>query len=180
VITGLTEDIERLQQNQSEEFPGMMIEGVLLKEKAAAGAAILELCKSSKDSAEKEIGSYKGFAMLLSFDTFNRRFNLTLKGVTSNVVELGADVHGNITRIENVLDGLSQRLEVQAEKLNELVRQIDAEIGRPFEQEAELMEKSERLAAVTALLNLDDRTPDVIDTVPEDSAGQEKTQEPAR
>ncbi|MEG0382424.1 MAG: DEAD/DEAH box helicase family protein [Christensenella sp.] len=183
VITGLKEDIERLQQNQSEEFPGMMIEGVLLKEKAAAGAAILELCKSSKDSAEKEIGSYKGFAMLLSFDTFNRRFNLTLKGVTSNVVELGADVHGNITRIENVLDGLSQRLEVQAEKLNELVRQIDAakaEIGRPFEQEAELMEKSERLAAVTALLNLDDRTPDVIDTVPEDSAGQEKTQETAR
>ncbi|MEG0784809.1 MAG: helicase, partial [Christensenella sp.] len=183
VITGLKEDIERLQQNQSEEFPGMMIEGVLLKEKAAAGAAILELCKSSKDSAEKEIGSYKGFAMLLSFDTFNRRFNLTLKGVTSNVVELGADVHGNITRIENVLDGLSQRLEVQAEKLNELVRQIDAakaEIGRPFEQEAELMEKSERLAAVTALLNLDDRTPDTIDAVPDDKMEQEKTQETAR
>lgn len=177
-VRGLKADMDLLRQHQSEDFPGMEIEGVLFKERAAAGAAIVELCKRAKDSNEREIGTYKGFKMLLSFDTFDRHFKLNCKGTMSHVTELGADALGNMTRIENTLKGVADRAEANEEKLQELRRQMEnakEEIGRPFKQEQELKEKTERLTAVNALLNLGDATPEAVDTTPEET--QEKTQE---
>ena len=116
--------------------------------------------------------------MLLSFDTFDRHFKLNCKGTMSHVTELGADALGNMTRIENTLKGVADRAEANEEKLQELRRQMEnakEEIGRPFKQEQELKEKTERLTAVNALLNLGDATPEAVDTTPEET--QEKTQE---
>lgn len=177
-LRGLKADMEMLMQHQSEEFPGMEIEGVLFKEKAAAGAAIIEICKRINDANEREIGTYKGFKMVLAFDIFEHHFKMTCKGKMSHVTELGADALGNMTRIENTLKGITGKVEANEEKLQELQRQMknaEEEIGRPFKQEQELKEKAERLTAVNALLNLGDTTPEAVDTTPEET--QEKTQD---
>ena len=85
----------------------------------------------------------------------------------SHKVELGTDVFGNIQRIDNALDGFEKRLETEKEKLANINTQYEtakAEAKRPFPQEAELQEKTKRLAAVEALLKMDKKDDNVIDT----------------
>ena len=113
------------------------------------------------------IGDYRGFSMELSFDSFQKLFYVTLVGCLSHKVELGTDVFGNIQRIDNALDGFEKRLETEKEKLANTNTQFEtakAEAKRPFPHEAELQEKTKRLAAVEALLKMDKKDDNVIDT----------------
>lgn len=113
------------------------------------------------------IGDYRGFSMELSFDSFQKLFYVTLVGSLSYKVELGTDVFGNIQRIDNAIDGLEKRLEISKEELANTNTQFEtakAEAKRPFPQEAELQEKTKRLAAVEVLLKMDKKDDNVIDT----------------
>ena len=38
-------------------------------------------------------------------------YKLTIKGAMSHTISLGADIYGNITRMDNVVDGLTKELE---------------------------------------------------------------------
>ena len=105
------------------------------------------------------LGSYRGFQMELSFDSFRNEFDVTLKGAVSHRVALGTDARGNITRLDNALAGIPERLERANEQLNNLYNQQEAakaEVGKPFPQEAELTAKSQRLAELDAALNMED------------------------
>ena len=110
--------------------------------------------------AEKpSVGSYRGFQMELSFDSFRNEFDVTLKGAVSHRVALGTDARGNITRLDNALAGIPERLERANEQLNNLYNQQEAakaEVGKPFPQEAELTAKSQRLAELDAALNMEE------------------------
>ena len=97
--------------------------------------------------------------MELTFDSFRNGFEVTLKGAVSHRVALGTDARGNITRLDNVLAGIPERLERANEQLNNLYNQQEAakaEVGKPFPQEAELTAKSQRLAELDAALNMED------------------------
>ena len=142
-----------------EGFVGMEVGGRHYAEKAEAGDALLALCKETKSTEGIPIGSYRGFAMELSFDTFSKEFQLTLKGEMSHRVSLGADARGNLTRLDNALAGIPGRLEKGVEQLENLQNQQAAareELKKPFPQEAELAEKSARLAELDAALSMDD------------------------
>ena len=92
---------------------------------------------------------------------------MSLKNELSHKVELGTDVFGNIQRIDNAIDGLEKRLEISKEELANTNTQFEtakSEAKRPFPQEAELQEKTKRLAAVEALLKMDKKDDNVIDT----------------
>ena len=92
---------------------------------------------------------------------------MSLKNELSHKVELGTDVFGNIQRIDNAIDGLEKRLEISKEELANTNTQFEtakAEAKRPFPQEAELQEKTKRLAAVEVLLKMDKKDDNVIDT----------------
>ncbi len=54
------------------------------------------------------IGEYAGFAMKVTFDSFNRKFVMSLKGEISHNLEIGSDALGNITRINNVLENMDK------------------------------------------------------------------------
>ena len=139
-------------------FAGMAVRGDTLTDKDNAGAAILEACKEVKGLEDVEIGSYKGFSMRLSFEGF--KHCLTLKGAMSHKVELGQDARGNLTRIENALAQMPERLAATQAQLDNLHRQVEAakaELGKPFPLEAELQTKSARLAELNALLDMDNR-----------------------
>ena len=137
----------------------MEIRGKAYTEKADAGEILLAACKDTKSADPVPLGSYRGFQMELSFDSFRNEFDVTLKGAVSHRVALGTDARGNITRLDNALAGIPERLERANEQLNNLYNQqeaAEAEVGKPFPQEAELAAKSQRLAELDAALNMED------------------------
>ena len=134
----------------------------LQQQKDNAGAAILEAFKDAKGLEPVPIGSYRGFSMSLTVENFGKDFILTLKGRMSHRVELGKDARGNLVRIDNALAQMPERYKTVQGRLENVQAQLataKAELGKPFPQEAELKEKSARLAELNAELNIDDRTP---------------------
>ena len=100
--------------------------------------------------------------MSLTLEDFGREYVLTLNGQMTHRVTLGKDPRGNLTRIDNALNGMSDRLTAVQGKLDSLYSQMEtakAELGKPFPQEAELRTKSARLAELNIALNIDDKTP---------------------
>ena len=96
--------------------------------------------------------------MSLSFDSFSREYRITLRNALSHTVSLGADVHGNITRIDNVLDSFESKLKACEERLENIKNQLESakvEVQKPFAHELELKEKSARLDELNIMLNMD-------------------------
>ena len=163
-LSGFEADMKTLEQHPhpKDGFAGMEVKGDLLTDKDNAGAAILEAFKDAKGLEPVPIGSYRGFAMSLTVENFGKDFILTLKGKMSHRVELGKDARGNLVRIDNALAQMPERYKTVQGRLENVQAQLataKAELGKPFPQEAELKEKSARLAELNAELNIDDRTP---------------------
>lgn len=156
---------------EDSKFPGMTVKDVLYTEKAKAGAAILEACKLMTSPEPQEFGSYMGFYMLFSFDSFNKQYQITLRGALSHTVTLGTDIHGNITRLNNALAEIPKKLEYCREQLKTLRQQMETakeQIDIPFEKEQELQAKSARLAELNILLNMDKHENEVFDGEPDE------------
>lgn len=146
-----------------EGFCGMEVNGTRFTEKSEAGEAILAVCKANQSLEPVPLGSYRGFKMVLIFDSFQKEYQVLLKGEMTHRVPIGTSAAGNILRLDNALAGIPARLEKAEQQLDSLRSQQEAaqaELGKPFPQEAELAEKSARLAELDALLNMDDRGKD--------------------
>ena len=136
----------------------MEVRGDLLTDKENAGAALLDACKEVKGSEPVQIGTYRGFAMSVSFDAFNQEYKLQLKGQMTHRVELGKDPRGNLTRIDNALSSMPDRLQGTKSQLDNLYQQQAAakeEAGKTFPYEEELRAKTARLVELDSELNMD-------------------------
>lgn len=152
-------------------FAGMVVKGVSYTEKAKAGAAILEACKMMTSPEPQELGSYMGFPMLFSFDGFNKQYQISLRGSLSHTATLGTDIHGNITRLNNILAEIPKKLEYCKEQLKTLYQQMETaklQVDIPFEKEEELQAKSARLSELNILLNMDKNENEVLDGEPDE------------
>lgn len=159
-IHGFEADVKTVEEHPqaADGFCGIEIMGRQYAEKVAAGEIILAACKEMKGTNPVPLGSYRGFQMELSFDSLRREFDIVMKGAISHRVTLGTDARGNLTRLENTLSGIPERLEKAQEQLNNLYNQQEAtkaELGKPFTQELELSAKSWRLAELNAALNME-------------------------
>ena len=169
-IKGLEADMEMLaaHPHPADSFAGMEVRGDTLTDKENAGAALLDACKEVKNAEPVQVGSYRGFAMSVSFDAFRQEYTLQLKGQMTHQATLGADPRGNLTRIDNALAQMPQRLESVKAQLDNLYQQQAAakeEVGRPFPYEDELREKSARLTELDMLLNIDSKAPGPQETI---------------
>ena len=168
-ISGMQADIQTAKANlpvDKEQFS--MKEGdKLYTDKKEAGTALVEMCKEIKTvNAPAVIGEYAGFKMAVSFDAFNQKFVMNLKGQLSHNLEVGSDPIGNIARINHALESMPKQLMEAQTKLETVEHQLETarvEVTKPFAQEAELAEKLERLSALNALLNMDEKGNDGID-----------------
>ena len=163
-IAGFEADMKTLAEHPHPDdgFAGMVVRGDVLTDKENAGAALVDAFKEVKGLEPVPIGSYRGFQMSLTLEDFGRDYVLTLKGQMSHRVTLGKDPRGNLTRIDNALNGMADRLATVRSKLDSLYSQMEtakAELGKPFPQEEELRVKSARLAELNIALNIDDKTP---------------------
>ena len=161
-IAGLEADMATLAAHPHPEdgFAGMEVRGDTLTDKENAGAALLDACKEVKGADPVPVGSYRGFTMSVSFDAFRQEYMLLLKGQMTHRATLGTDPRGNLTRIDNALSQMPQRLEAVKNQLDNFYQQqaaAKAEVGKPFPQEQELRDKSARLAELDVLLNMDGR-----------------------
>ena len=161
-IAGLEADMKTLAEHPHPEdgFAGMEVRGDTLTDKENAGAALLDACKEVKGADPVPVGSYRGFAMSVQFDAWKQEYTLLLKGQMTHRATLGTDPRGNLTRIDNALSQMPQRLEAVKNQLDNLYQQqaaAKAEVGKPFPQEQELRDKSARLAELDVLLNMDGR-----------------------
>lgn len=166
-IEGFKKDIELAEKNtpnSDDKFQSMTIKGVTYTDKKQAGDKILELCKNIEKTEKQEIGSYRGFKMELDYEYGS--FHIYLKNELSHSVMLGNDNLGNITRINNEIDGFSFDLKQEQTELENTKIQFEnakEECKRPFKQEQELKEKSKRLDEVNVLLNMNEKDKEVID-----------------
>jgi len=159
-IQGFEADLETLAAHPHPEdgFAGMEIRGDVLTDKENAGAALLDACKEVKGSEPVQIGSYRGFTMSVEFSAWKQEYTLLLKGQMTHRASLGTDPRGNLTRIDNALAQMPQRLEAVKNQLDNLYQQQAAakeEIGKPFPFEDDLRVKSARLVELDTLLNID-------------------------
>lgn len=178
-IEGYRADIDQRKRNtepNEDGFSPMFMPGGTVREKKAAGDAILGLCKSMTSPNPISIGQYRGFDMELSFDTFSREYKITLIHQLRHTVTLGTDIFGNIQRLDNTLGAFEERMAACAEQLENTRVQLEnakAEVHKPFSQEEELKAKSERLNELNAMLNLDKRENEIVD-------GERADEEPSR
>lgn len=167
-IEDMKEDIEVFNNNNTPDnsFEKMNIKGTDFTERKEAGEKIIEICKSMTNPEPLEIGEYKGFKFILSFDTMDRKFYASMKNNLSYKTELGSDPSGNITRIDNVLNGIETRLSSIENNLEDTKKNYESakkEIEKPFPQEDELKTKSKRLDELNIKLNLNNKDKEIID-----------------
>lgn len=184
-IKGLESDIKRYEGDikylsdnytNTDSFSGMVIEGQEYLDKQLAGAKIIDECKTITTDATKQIGKYKGFNMELKFYSFLKEYNLILKRDSTVVVSLGTSDLGNITRIDNALNNISTTLVNATTELENTKTQLEKaklEFGKPFIQEEELKLKQKRLNEVNKLLNMNEKTNEILDDI-DDNFDKEK------
>ena len=181
-IEGFTADMEKYAKNKPEDKEQffMQVGGKPYTDKKEAGTAIIAMCKEIKGiNASADVGEYLGFKLNVTFDSFNNKFVMNVKGAMSHPMEVGTDPLGNITRINNALEAMPAQLEEEQTKLSNVEHQLEtakAEVDKPFPQEAELSEKLERLAELNALLNMDEKGDDAIG-MDDEATEPEKTHE---
>ena len=166
-IAAMEEDTIKLQEYtkiNKDGFSPMTIEGKEYSEKADAGKKLLECTQLLKSMEVKEIGEYRGFKMEISFDSFSKNIKLKLKNKFSYSIDLGTDINGNITRINNCLENIEKDIPLEREKLDNTKFQLQnakEESQKEFPQEQLLKEKLKKLDEINAELKINDTTHEI-------------------
>lgn len=160
IIAGLEADIQTAEAHPHPEegFAGMTLDNKVLSDKEKAGVSLLEASKQATGYDPLQIGSYRGFEMSVTLENFGKDRVLTLTGQLSHRVTLGNDARGNLVRIDNTIKDMPRLLSTSQGQLQNLQEQVEltkAELGKPFPQEAELAQKSQRLAELNSILDMD-------------------------
>ena len=169
-ILNIQSDIKIVEENTNidneEKFSTMILNENQYNTKETAGKAILEICKEKKDIMPELIGEYRGLKMLLGIDRTINTYILFLQGKERYEIELGTDIRGNITRIENCIVGFGKELEDTKAMLEETQRQLDnakEAVKAPFNKEEELKQLSKELEEINLSLNLDEKDKEILD-----------------
>lgn len=159
-IDCLEADLPRLHQYPVKEDQFQItVMGKTYTERKEAGEAVKQACRNVVHrDMEIDLGEFRGFPMRLGFDGLN--FAVTMKGHLTYTAKLSEDILGNITRINNVLERIPQKLKEYREDLEQFKKELESagqEAARPFPQEKELAEKTVRLAELNRQLEHDDK-----------------------
>lgn len=186
-IAGYASDISHrnaLTPDDNEKFR-MTVSEIIYNEKGEAGKALLTALEQVNPRESTNIGQYRGFEMWQSFDSFNHQFKMELRHALNHSMYLGVDPHGNIQRMDNLLEAIEEHMIICEEKCNTLKEQLGnakAELEKPFLFDESLKEKSVRLAELDSLLSMDQKmNPELVeDCQGEESVIREQSDEPER
>jgi N12 class adenine-specific DNA methylase/adenine-specific DNA methylase len=172
LVAALESDLATAQKHPKpadDRFVGIEVKGVFYSEKAEGGQKIIDACQQMSSPDPIRLGTYRGFDLELSFNTMERTYEVKIRGAASRIISLGTDPAGNITRIDNAVEKISERLEAIKAELDGLEKQFEiakVEVKKPFAKEQELKEKTDRLNVLNGLLNVDKRDNELADDEP--------------
>ena len=168
LISNIEKDIQIVNENtkidNEEKFSPMTLSEKTYTKKEDAGKMLLEICKNKGSKEPEDIGEYRGMKMQL--EIVGQDFILELNNNSSYIVKLGSDIHGNITRIDNVITDMSKKLEDNKLKLSTLKQQFEnakVDVKVPFDKEDELAEKTKRLNRLNKELEINEKENEIID-----------------
>ena len=156
-------EIEKKSDKEAvSKFTSLILGGKKYTDKRQAGEFLISKIKSIRKtddfkSEEVKIGEYRNFDLFAYYDSFSNQYKFNLKGEENHYGEFGMNGIGNITRMDNVLDKMPERLEQTIGKLSDTESQLETaklEIGKKFPQDELLKEKTLRLAEVNNLLDM--------------------------
>ena len=164
-VAGHTADLAHVKTHTVESGEGyinpLIVNGNTYTKRNDAGEAVASLLNTVTTSQDsKIIGSYRGFEMHLSFDSWERIHLITLKGEQNYPVRLNDSFSpsGLVTRLDNLLNDLPKYIEQAKQELANNTRQLasakEAAV-KPFAQEEELKTKLARVAELNTQLMLD-------------------------
>ena len=174
LISALESDLATAQEHPKpadDRFVGIEVKGAFCSEKAEGGQKIIDACQQMNSPDPITLGKYRGFGLELSFDTMERTYKVKIRGAASRTISLGTDPAGNITRIDNAIEKISDNLEAVKAELEGLEKQFEVakeEVKKPFSKEQELKEKTDRLNVLNGLLNVDKRDNELADDAPDE------------
>ena len=167
-IAALKEDAETAAAHpqDKENFCGMTIRSMVFDDKKTAGERLILAAKSLPNTEPAVLGEYRGFELSVRYEPVRNEQQAVLKGKSTYSVALGPDPHGNITRLDNLLNGFAERIANAENQLSNLEQQREAaqiEAQKEFPQEEELAQKSARLAELNAQLDVDEKRHDELE-----------------
>lgn len=188
IIISLENDVKTATEHPKptdDHYVGIEVKDAFYSEKADAGKAIIEACKAMTSPDPVPLGNYRSFDLELSFNSFERVYEVKIKGEASRSIALGDDIHGNLTRIDNAVERIPDVLSAKKNELENTEKQFETakvEVEKPFSKEEELKAKTARLDELNILLNLDKRENELADDAPDegDEAPQRKEKEQER
>ena len=119
-------------------FAGMEVRGDVLTDKGkrwCSSVGCLQGGQKLRAGADRQL---PGLCYVGVFDAWRQEYTLLLKGQMTHRASLGTDPRGNLTRIDNALTQMPQRLEATKVQLDDLYQQQAAakeEVGKPFPYE---------------------------------------------
>lgn len=156
-VSAYQKDVEHIKSSRN---AGCELKGILYADKMDAGKALMSVIKTINSESPVLVGSYCGFSLSLSFDAFSDTYYAHLSHSQGYKVTMGEDIRGNITRLDNFLGGLPDKLENCRNQLQDAKRQLEtaaAEAEKPFEKEEELKNKMTRFQQLKVDLKIDER-----------------------
>ncbi|MCI8643106.1 MAG: N-6 DNA methylase [Lachnospiraceae bacterium] len=164
-INILRKDLETYRANKPEEFR-MVVGGREYTERAKAAEHFL-ICTRRlgvETGASMEVGSYAGFSVRL-VRKFRDDVEIQLCGKGVYQADCGESELGNITRIVNLAERLTERLEDQKAELENLKLQMETakrEYGKPFPEEERLLELQKKKVQLDLALEFKDGGEDMV------------------
>jgi hypothetical protein len=158
-IEAIKKDIDNVEPQGSGEnkFTSITIFGEKIFDKKIVGEKLLEAVKTVKINDNKVIGSYRGMDLEVGYNFLTNEHNFSLNGATKHYGELGTSAEGNITRLDNVIEKMPDKITRLEEKLVATKGQLEnakEELAKPFEKAEELKTKVLRLAELNQLLDM--------------------------
>ena len=164
-IRNITNDIELRNNNKYAEFT-MKLGNKVFDERAKAGELLVNAVNSNKYN-DKVIGNICGFDIVplpMNFMVSNRQVQLIGQG--KYTVEISPSGVGSITRLENFISSLDERLESNKTINADLKKQLESakiEVEKPFEYAEQIEQMSKELAELDAELDLNKKETLVLD-----------------
>ena len=156
-LEGLIKDIARRDMNKTEDFK-VTLDGKYFDEREKAGTYLQLLLSKCEPDQETHVGTFNGFELLLRKENYFGQHKMILHGHQKHEAEFGDSAHGNMVRLENLLEGLEKRMKAVEDKIEEYQRNLDQskeEWAKPFMYEEALAEKLKRQFELNAELDMD-------------------------
>lgn len=155
----IAKDIARYEQHKPPSEDGFSITMMdrPYDKRADAGERLMNLLALVPTGDSMKVGQYCGFDLRLRRPDMLGAPRLEIDGEGSYAIELGDSALGNIQRLENLAKGLATQKEQDGAHLDTAKNQMagsKAELEKPWAQETELQEKSERLTQLNIELNV--------------------------